>query len=358
MELEELGWGASLEPSMEPFRDRGLIPGRVVREDRNTCLVSCAEGEVTAEVAGRLRHQAEERSDLPIVGDWVALDARPGEGRGTIHAVLPRSSRFARNAAGRRTEVQVLAANIDTVFLVTGLDGNFNLRRIERYLTLGWSSGASPVVLLNKTDLCPNVEDRVAEVESIAIGVPVHAVSAAENEGLEALRRYIGRGRTVALLGSSGVGKSSIANRLLGYERQKVVAVREGDSRGRHTTVSRELIVLPGGGVLIDTPGMRELQLWSETEGGENETFSDIEALQGRCRFGDCGHKTEPGCAIRDAVEEGSLDAGRLRSYLKLQRELRRVERRHAHRLRRAASRRAKGARAGRRYRSGYTEED
>jgi ribosome biogenesis GTPase len=263
------------------------------------------------------------------VGDWVALSPRWDEGKATIHALLPRKTKFSRRAVlsggmpetGGRTDEQVLAANVDTVFLVSGLDRDFNVRRIERYLAVAWDSGAAPVIILNKADLCEKLAAKLQEVEAVAIGVPIHPVSATENQGLETLQTYLGAGKTVVFLGSSGVGKSTIINCLLGSERQKVHAVREDDSRGRHTTAHRELIVLPEGGMVIDTPGLREIELWSNEEGLE-KIFGDIEQLAASCRFRDCRHQGEPGCAIRQALDDGSLDAGRYDNYLKLQREL------------------------------------
>ena len=255
----------------------------------------------------------------------MAIRPRAGEGRATIHAILPRRGRFSRKAAGDETREQVLAANVDTVFLVTGLDGDYNPRRIERYLVTAWDSGADPVVLLSKADLCEDVPARVAEIESVAPGVPVHAVSSLRREGLEAVRGYMHTGRTVALLGSSGAGKSTLINALLGEERLRTREVRESDSRGRHTTTRRELILLPGGGLVIDTPGMRELSLWQADE-GLPATFDDVAALAAGCAFKDCRHESEPRCAVRAAVAAGGLAAERLESWRKLEGERRYLE--------------------------------
>jgi ribosome biogenesis GTPase len=270
---------------------------------------------------------------LPAVGDWVAAIPRPGEAAGIVHAVLPRRSRFSRKVAGGITDEQVLAANMDTVFLVCGLDGDFNLRRIERYLAPAYDSGASPVILLNKADLCQDLAARLAEVEAIAAGAPVHAISAADNQNIDAVCQYLATGRTAAFLGSSGVGKSTVINRLIGQDRQRTGEVRTHDSHGRHTTTHRELILLDGGGMVIDTPGMRELQLWSDDSAAVDEAFEDVERLARACRFRDCRHEAEPGCAIRVAIEDGTLDPGRYDNYLKLQRELRFLERRRNQRF-------------------------
>lgn len=267
MDLATIGWNAALEEEFAPFAEQGLIPARVARTHSATYQIYAKEGELTAELTGRMKHEATSRSELPAVGDWVAVQPNLEEGKGMVQAVLPRKSCFSRKEASVRTEEQVVAANVDTVFLVAGLDRDFNLRRLERYLVLAWDSGASPVVVLNKADLCDELEVRVAEVEGIAFGVPVHPISATEKEGLEPLFQYLGQGQTVALLGSSGVGKSTLINSLLGREVLAVGAVRADDQRGRHTTTHRELVPMPGGGVLIDNPGMRELQLWTDEEG-------------------------------------------------------------------------------------------
>jgi ribosome biogenesis GTPase / thiamine phosphate phosphatase len=257
------------------------------------------------------------------VGDWVAVKPLEGEKRGIIQAVLPRKSKFSRKMPGERIAEQIVSSNIDTVFIVSGLDGgrNFNLRRIERYLTLAWSSGAIPVIVLNKADLCPDTGQLIRSVDEIAPGVSVHAVSARERTGLEELKKYLSKGTTVAFLGSSGVGKSSLINALLGEEKQETGQVRGDDRMGRHTTTRRELILLPSGGVMIDTPGMREIQMWNG-EDGLQETFEDIEILAKECRFADCTHNKEPGCAVKSAISQGELDLARFESYRKLQSEL------------------------------------
>ncbi|NPV92405.1 MAG: ribosome small subunit-dependent GTPase A [Firmicutes bacterium] len=299
----------------------GLIPGRVAAEHRHRYRVFTGVGQVLASVSGRFRGEAAGTHEFPAVGDWVALSVRHDEGTATIHAVLPRKSQFYRQAAGTAGGRQVAAANVDTVFLVNGLDNDFNLRRMERYLTLAWESGADPVIVLNKADCCDDLEQRLREVESIAFGVPVHAVSCATGQGLEGLKPYLGEGRTIALLGSSGVGKSTLINQLLGKDTQSVGGLRKGDGKGRHTTTYREMLLLPGGGLVIDTPGMRELRLGT-AETGLAEAFTDIRDLAAGCRFNDCTHSDEPGCAVRDALEMGELDWARYESYNKLQKEI------------------------------------
>lgn len=321
MTLAELGWNVFFDGHFRPYAAQGLLPGRVGLEHQHIYRVYLEDGEPLAHVAGRLRHRAAGRHEFPAVGDWVAVARSAVERRAVIHAVLPRRSRFSRKVAGSTTEEQVVAANVDTVFLVAGLDDNFNLRRMERYLVMAREGGASPVVVLNKADLCSENESRVREVESIASGAPVHLVSCVTGQGLDRLVAYAPPSQTVALLGSSGVGKSTIINRLLGREKQRTRDVRPTDSRGRHTTTHRELIVLPTGGLLIDTPGMRELQMW-DAVGSLGETFDDIAELAPGCHFRDCRHDTEPRCAVRAAVEAGRLAPGRLESYLRLQREL------------------------------------
>jgi ribosome biogenesis GTPase len=324
-DLDTLGWDAFFEGHFASHREAGRVPARVILEHQHLYRVGTGHSEPLAHVAGRFRHRATGRHEYPAVGDWVAIEPGDGHHRATIHAVLPRRSRFSRKAAGDLTEQQVVAANIDVVFLVSGLDADFNLRRIERYLVTAWDGGATPVVILNKADLCPNLEERLAQVAEIAAGVPVLAISSRERIGLEALEPYLGHGRTVALLGSSGVGKSTLINTLLGRDRQRTREVRESDSRGRHTTSHRELIVLPQGGLLIDTPGMRELQLW-EGDAAIGETFDDVAALAADCYFRDCQHDTEPRCAVKAAVAAGTLAAGRLESFQKLRRELHHLE--------------------------------
>jgi ribosome biogenesis GTPase len=319
--LRDLGWDDRWEAAFAEHAAGGFAAGRVCLEQRGAWHVLTAAGELPASLAGRLRHEATGRPDLPVVGDWVVLTVAPDEASARIELVLPRRSAFARRLAGATAEAQVLAANLDVVFLVSGLDGDYNPRRIERAVTLAWESGARPVVVLNKADLCDDVEARLAEVASVAPGVPVHATRGLDGGGLEAFTRELSRGVAGALLGSSGVGKSTIINRLLGRDELATAAVREHDSRGRHTTTHRELFVLPGGGLLVDTPGLREFGLWGEGS-GIAATFADVDALAPECRYRDCRHADEPGCAVRQAVDDGRLDPERLASFHKLAKEL------------------------------------
>nr|WP_225446519.1 ribosome small subunit-dependent GTPase A [Paenibacillus rhizovicinus] len=299
----------------------GLVPARVTAQFTNQYRVWTDEGELAAEVSGKFQFQAAARGDYPAVGDWILAQPLPGERRAIIHGVLPRRTAMIRRAAGSIPEEQVIGANIDTLFIVNALNGDFNVRKIERYLIAAWESGSSPVVLLTKADLCEDAPSRIAEVESAAPGVPVHAVSALEDQGRSSLLPYLQPGQTIAVTGSSGAGKSTLLNWLAGEERQHVQGIREDDARGRHTTTHRELFALPGGFILMDTPGMRELQLW-ESESGRQEAFADIEALADACRFRDCKHGSELGCAVKEALRSGELDAHRYESYKKTGREL------------------------------------
>lgn len=323
--LASLGWNEAWQEAFSPWAERGFAPAKVVAQ-YGLYQIATGESEFLAEVSGRFRHGAESSLDFPAVGDWVAVRTPQGaasllgEARAQIHGVLPRRSRFVRKAAGLRTEPQVVAANVDTVLLVSALDGDFNPRRIERYLAAAWESGARPVLVLNKTDCCDDVDTVLAELSPVAAGVPVHPVCALSGRGMADLETYLGRGETVSLIGSSGVGKSTLVNRILGEAAQRTAEVRASDDRGRHTTTHRELFLTPEGALVIDTPGMRELAVW-DAEESLSEAFSDIEELAESCQFRDCRHQREPGCAVRGAVAEGGLPEERLESYLKLQRE-------------------------------------
>jgi ribosome biogenesis GTPase / thiamine phosphate phosphatase len=346
MLLDSLGWTPALEDQFAPHTADGLEPARVAVEHRGAYVLYTARGEQQAELAGRLRHAAAERGELPAVGDWVAVTPTDPA---LVQAVLPRRTKFSRMAASDHggTIEQVLAANVDVVFLVAGLDGDLNSRRLERYLALGWESGAEPIVVLTKADLCADVDAAVLGVEATAFGVPVHAVSNLTGDGVDELGAYFGPGRTVAALGSSGVGKSSLVNRIAGRELMATGEVR-ADGRGRHTTTNRQLLLLPDGGVYLDTPGMRELRLW-ESEEGLAQTFDDVAAAAALCRFADCAHEREPGCGVRAALADGSLAHDRYDSWRKLQAELRHLALKQDARLRsesrKEIRRRARGRR-------------
>jgi len=325
LNLIDLGWDDGFAASFEPNKD-DCEPARVAAQHRGGYDVLTEGGQRRASLTGRLRHEAASAAELPAVGDWVALREE------TIHAVLPRRSAFSRKAAWAPTEEQVLAANLDAIFVVSGLDADLNLRRLERYLTLAWESGATPVLVLTKADLCEDVDAALFEVEQVAVGVAAYAVSNVNGAGIGELAPYLAPARTVALLGSSGVGKSTLANRLAGEELQATHEIRE-DGRGRHTTTSRQLIHLPGGALLVDTPGLREVQLWDADE-GINEAFADVDELAAGCRFNDCAHLHEPGCAVQAAIDGGRLPRERLQSYRLLQRELERLALKQDARLR------------------------
>ena len=325
MRLEDVGWDDFFAKGFEPYAALGYEPGRVFLQHHRLYELYTASGETQAGVAGRLFHRASGAEDLPAVGDWVAFSRKEDEGKAVIREVLPRRSKFSRKTAGRETGEQVVAANVDTVFLVTGLDNDYNPRRLERYLVMAWESGARPVVVLNKSDLVADAEEKRREVEAVAPDVPVVLLSARRGEGLEQLEGFVGRGQTVALMGSSGVGKSTIVNALLGGDVQRTQDVRGHDSRGKHTTTHRELFVAPSGALVMDTPGMRELQVLV-SERGLRETFDDVREIALGCRFGDCQHEAEPDCAVREALAAGTLDPERFESYRKLRGEMRQLE--------------------------------
>jgi ribosome biogenesis GTPase len=333
MTLDELGWRTCYDQTPDQLAS-GLTVARVAVEHRGNYVILTESTELVAEASGKLRHEVEQgRIDgLPAVGDWVGIRPRAGENKGIIQQILPRKSVFARKVAGRRQEAQVLAANVDIVFLVSSLTADFNLRRLERYLTLAWESRIQPVIVLSKADLCTNLSAARSQVSAVAADAPTHIVSTVTGLGLGELGVYFHDHRTVALLGSSGVGKSTLINHLIGRQELAVGELRQ-DGKGRHTTTQRQLLLRPGGGLIIDTPGLRELQLWEGGEGVQN-SFADVEDLAAGCKFDDCTHQTEPGCAVRAAVESGELDPERLASYEKLRREIMHFESKQDARLR------------------------
>ena len=345
--LAALGWTDELEAAFTQHRERGFRPARVVAEHRGGYYVRSELGDRLAHARGRLRDD-EIWGGMPAVGDWVVVCDAPGE-RDAIEALLPRRTKVSRKTPWLKAEEHILVANVDTVVLVTGLDADFNPRRLERYLTAAWDSGADPVIVLTKLDVLDD-PDKLVEAEAVAVGVPVHAVSNVTGEGLDELRALLRPAKTFVLLGSSGTGKSTLANRLAGRTVMDTGDLRN-DGRGRHTTRHRQLLMMPGGAILIDTPGLRELQVW---EGDLDSAFADIAELAAQCKFNDCAHSSEPDCAVREALEDGTLDADRWQNYMKLQRELRAIEARSSRRIQRELKSRwrarARETRRARRY--------
>lgn len=331
MTLEAWGWCPHFQEAFDACRTRDQVPARVIGAARGSYRLVCEQGEVDGDMAGRLGYRARARAERPAVGDWVAARMVEGESRALVQTLLPRKTCFSRDASWRKTQEQVIAANVDTVFVVGALDGGraLNVRRFERYLVLASEAGVSAVIVLNKSDLCAAPEEAAQRVRAALGEYPVLVASALQNLGLDDLRAYVKEGDTVAFVGSSGVGKSALVNALLGSETQAVGAVRGDDRRGRHTTTRREILRMPGGGLIMDTPGMREVQLWVDAE-SVDEAFEEIAALSTACRFRDCRHGGEPGCAVQQALADGALSPGRVRSYLQLQAESRELEQRRA----------------------------
>lgn len=338
MNLIDYGFDDKLEKELKQINDKDYLAARVVRQEKGCYHVQCEYGEVTAEVSGKLRYNAKSTSDFPSVGDWIAIKLTNECRSAIIYRVFPRKSSLTRKAPisggrtvreingrkmafGGSTEEQVIAANIDILFFVMSLDKDYSLKRMERYLTVGWNSGAIPVIVLNKVDLCTDLNEKLSEIEKISAGAKIHCISAIKNEGIEELRQYINIGKTVGLFGSSGVGKSTISNCLLRTDKLMTGEVREKDSKGRHTTTWRELILLPEGGIIIDTPGMREFQVWLDQDELDIK-FEDIKDIESKCKFNNCKHKKEPNCAIKKALEDGTLSKERYENYLKMQMEV------------------------------------
>lgn len=345
MNLKTLGFKDSfngiLQEYMKADKYKNCVPARVMLEHKHTYRIAAEEGEWLASAAGKFAYEAMSREDYPAVGDWVLAEKMPGEERAVIRELFPRLSKFSRKIAGTQTAEQIVASNIDVILLVMSLNSDFNVRRLERYLVAAWDSGAVPVVVLTKADLCEDIPAFTSRLGIAAAGIDVHVVSAVTGEGMEQVRALFKEGVTGALLGSSGAGKSTLTNALYGSGVMEVSGIREDDAKGRHTTTHRELIVLPDGGCLIDTPGMRELQLWDQSD-SMSAGFRDIEELAGNCRYRDCAHGSEPGCAVIMAIEEGSLEESRLHSYFKLRRELAYMERKSQQQARKAGTKKTK----------------
>ncbi|WP_102401770.1 ribosome small subunit-dependent GTPase A [Haloimpatiens massiliensis] len=319
-DLKELGLKDNIIKEFKSLYE-GMYLGRVACEQKNYYKVITEKGVISARVSGKIMYNACSIASYPAVGDWVAMDRdEDSQGEAIIHGTLERYSKFSRKTVGPKDDEQIIAVNIDIVFITMSLNNNFNLRRLERYISTAWESGAKPIVLLTKADLCEDLDEKLLEVSKVAIGVDILVVSSLTNEGIDKVKDYITKGKTVAFIGSSGVGKSTLINKFLGYEKMKVSEIRECDGKGRHTTTYRELLVIPKGGVVIDTPGMRELPIM-DIEDGIESAFRDIEELTINCRFGNCTHNEEPGCAVKEAISKGIISEKRYKSYIKLKKE-------------------------------------
>jgi ribosome biogenesis GTPase / thiamine phosphate phosphatase len=321
LNLETLGWNSTLEKQFAGFRQEDFAPGRIAVEDKHYYVVFALAGELSCQISGKLLHQAASPAELPKVGDWVALKLLPAEKKAVIHHVLPRLTKLSRKVAGRETEEQVLVTNVDIAFVVQALDQSFNPALLQRHLAMVVDSGVKPVIVLNKTDLCPDLKEKLAAVENIAAGISTISVSALTGQAMGSFKRQARPGQTAVFIGASGVGKSSIINYLYGEDILPTTDVRESDAKGRHTTSWRELIVLPNGALVIDTPGMREFQMWLSGETGQ-DAFRDVEEIAVKCHFRNCSHTVEKRCAVLEAVEKNELPRERFESYLKLKREL------------------------------------
>lgn len=318
--LDDWGWDKRWAEAFGDDVGKGLFPARLIEEQRGLFQIMSEQGVKSARTTGSMRHKAADRAGLPAVGDWVSTEAVPNEKVVLIRRILPRRTKLSRKAAGEAMEEQVIAANLDTVLVMTALNADFNARRLERFLTVSLESGAQPVLVLNKLDACTEPGPYLEQARLAAGSAPVIAISAKTSAGFDALAVWIKPGQTVGLIGSSGVGKSTLINRLTGNEDIKTAETRASDERGRHTTTHRQLFILPGGGILLDTPGMREMQFW-DSEQGLAKTFDEIEALAPSCKFKDCAHDSEPDCAVKAAIAAGTIAADRLLSWTKLKHE-------------------------------------
>jgi ribosome biogenesis GTPase len=327
IDMKDYGFNAFYEKAWlklyesEWHMDSPSMPARIISDYGQKVRVITPFGE---KLANRPAH-GQEMVQMLAAGDWLSVHLINNDSEASIEHILPRMTKFSRAAAGVAVKEQIVAANVDTIFLIQSLNKDFNMRRLERYLIAAWESGAVPVIVLTKSDLCDDVDARIQKVEETAPGVEIHAVSNLTGSGIESLRKYVSTGKTIALLGSSGVGKSTLVNTLTGSQVLRTQEIREDDSKGRHTTTHRELVLLPGGGLILDTPGMRTLSLW-EAEEGMEKMFGDIESIIKTCRFNDCKHEREPGCAVRDALRKGTIDMPKWQSWLKLQKEIRHLE--------------------------------